>query len=208
MKELVLVTMETVTEMPSILEIFTDNKTIVRRIIAKYRPHKDDVDDLTQEAFLKCYAASLNQKIRDPRALLFRIAKNVAISEARRKRHSTTVSFEDSDGSDVFPDETEVPADEALHSRRKLSVFIMALESLPKENRRALLMRKIDGLRFKQIATRLGVSVSTVEKRVASALLDCSTYLRDRGYDPAEFSAGRKSKNTAAIKRAAETMDK
>ncbi|GAB5459339.1 MAG: RNA polymerase sigma factor [Henriciella sp.] len=187
--------------MSSISEIYADNETIIRQIIAKYRPNKDDVDELAQETFLKCFAASLRQKIRDPKALLFRVAKNVAISEARRKRHSTTVSFEDSEGSGVLIDETQIPADEALHSRRKLSVFVLALECLPEEQRRALLMRKIDGLRFKQIATRLGVSVSTVEKRVASALLHCNAYLRDKGYDPSEFSIVSRAKPLQAARR-------
>lgn len=186
--------------MTRMLKTFLANEAIVRRIIAKYRPNKDDVDDLAQEAFLKCYAASLKEEIRDAKALLFRVAKNVAISESRRKRYSVTSSIEDSGGTDVFTDMRQVPVDDALHSRKKLAVFVRALSTLPEVQRRALLMRKFEGLKFKQIATRLGVSVSTVEKRVASALLQCDAYMREQGYGLADFNSERAS-NAAAPPR-------
>ena len=61
-------------------------------------------------------------------------------------------------------------------------MFAEAVASLPEEVREAFLMRKMDGLKFKQIALRLDVSVSTVEKRVAAALLHCARHLRRNGY--------------------------
>jgi RNA polymerase sigma-70 factor (ECF subfamily) len=47
------------------------------------------------------------------------------------------------------------------------------LQSLPAKAREALLLRKLDGLSYRDIASRLAVSVSSVEKYVASALLAC-----------------------------------
>jgi len=43
-------------------------------------------------------------------------------------------------------------------------------------------MRKVHGLSHKEISERLNISVSTVEKHVASGLLRCSVYLRESGY--------------------------
>jgi RNA polymerase sigma-70 factor (ECF subfamily) len=68
-----------------------------------------------------------------------------------------------------------------------LFVLTQAVAQLPVECQRVFLMRKVEGLRVKQIATRLNVSVSTVEKRLARALLLCDRYLRQQGYDAAEF---------------------
>ena len=175
--------------MSRIYRTFLNNQTAIRRIIAKYRPDKHDVDDLTQETFLKCFAAEISQEIQNPKAFMFRVAKNVAISEARRKRNFNTDSFEDSGGIDVYPDREQITPDDALHSRRKLAVFVEALSTMPTENRRALVMRKIEGLKFKQIAVRLGVSVSTIEKRVAAALVHCNSYMRKKGYNPSDFGA-------------------
>jgi RNA polymerase sigma-70 factor (ECF subfamily) len=47
------------------------------------------------------------------------------------------------------------------------------LQSLPAKAREALLLRKLDGLSYRDIASRLAVSESSVEKYVASALLAC-----------------------------------
>ena len=47
------------------------------------------------------------------------------------------------------------------------------LNGLPPKAREALLLRKLDGMSYRDIATRLRVSVSSVEKYVATALLAC-----------------------------------
>ena len=179
--------------MTDLLSIYQENALVVRRVIARYWPHKDDIDDLAQEAFLKCFAASLKTEIRDPRSFLLRVARNLAISERRRKIYSTTYSLEDFGTSDILADKGSPSVEDVVYWRQKMIVFANALASLPEAKRRVLVMRKIEGLQVKQIAIRLGVSVSTVEKRVAAALVACSSYLRRQGYECGEFGAASKA---------------
>ncbi|PHR92442.1 MAG: RNA polymerase subunit sigma-24 [Robiginitomaculum sp.] len=181
--------------MSKIYKAFQENEASIRRIVAKYRWRKEDVDDLTQETFLKSFAAEIKQEILNPKAFLFRVAKNVAISEVKKKRHSTTDFVEDLGGMEVYKDERHISAEDQLDARQKLFVFSQALATLPPECSRALIMRKIDGLKFKQIALRLDVSVSTIEKRVATALLRCNAYLKKNGYDPEDFGAVSKKRS-------------
>lgn len=183
--------------MSRLLHAFLEYETTLRRVVARYRRRREDVDDLVQEAFLRSFAANEKEEIRNPKAFLVRVARNLAISDAKRKEHSATEFFEDSGGSDVFTDERYGSVEDQVDGRRKLFVLSQAVASLKPELRQALLMRKIEKLKFKQIATRLGVSVSTVEKRVAAALIACNAYLRDQGYDPAEFSAAGETKADA-----------
>lgn len=180
--------------MSEIYKAFRENEEIVRKIVARYRPHKEDIEDLLQETFVKCFAASLDYKIIDPRAFIFKVARNLAISEAKRKRHSTTNSIEDFVGLDVYEDKSVVSLEAQVYDQRKLAIFTRVLAELPDDLRRALIMRKIEGLKFKQIATRLDVSVSTIEKRVAAALLQCNDKLRARGYNLSE--KGQKNSNS------------
>ena len=175
--------------MSRISEAFDKHETSIRRVIARYRPLKDDVDELTQETFLKCFAAEMRQDIQNPKAFLLRVAKNVAISEAKKKRHATEFSYEETGGPDVYTVAGSISAEDEVLSRQKLRIAVEALASLSPEYRRALLMRKVDCLKYKQIAIRLGVSVSTVEKRVATALLECDIYFRSKGLDPLDFGA-------------------
>ena len=184
--------------MSDIYKTFKENELIVRRIVAKYRPLKEDVEDLMQETFIKCFAASIKQEILDPKAFILKVAKNVAISEAKRKRHSITKSIEDMEDLEVYENKQSVSLESQVDEQQKLAAFTKVLAELSIECQRVLIMRKIDGLKFKQIATRLDVSVSTVEKRVATALLQCNDKLRAQGYNLTEL--GQKP-NMEKIKR-------
>lgn len=175
--------------MSRILHTFLDNEPAVRRVVARYIFGPENISDLTQEVFLKAFAAEMTTEIHDPKAFIFRIAKNLALSEIKKKVNSTTDYLEDSGGTDVVIDSSQVTLDERIDGERKLYVFARAVALLPLECRRPFLMRKMENLKFKQIATRLNVSVSTIEKRVAKALVLCNSYLRQQGYNPEEFGA-------------------
>lgn len=193
--------------MSRIFAAFRKQEQAIRRIVAKYRSNPDDVEELTQETFLKGFAAELETEIHEPEHLLLKIAKNLALQAAQKKAVNMMDSIEDSGGVAVYQDEGQGDQERALDARRKLFVFSLALASLDADLRRALVMRRVEGLKYKQIATRLNVSVSTVEKRVAAAMIDCHVYLRRHGFDPAEFGAAppaqSKPQAAAALARAA-----
>ena len=184
--------------MSRIYQAFLENEAAIRRVFARYFRSAADVEDLTQETFVRCFAAEVKSEINDPRSFLFRAAKNLALSERKKKFRVTTDSMEDSGGSDVFIDEDSASAEAQLDSQRKLAVLAEAIASLPEEYRRAILMRKLDNLKLAQIATRTNVTVRTAQKRVAVAIDMCDAYLRKKGYDPVEFGrVGALSKSPA-----------
>ncbi|MCF6293053.1 MAG: RNA polymerase sigma factor [Robiginitomaculum sp.] len=175
--------------MSKILVAFQNQQNMIRRIVAKYRSNPADIDEVTQDVFLMGFAAEQRSDIHEPERLLFRIAKNLAVNEAMRKVNTTSVSIEDSVILSVYKDEQAISAEDILDARQRLFIFSQALASLPAELRRVFVMRRVDGLQFKQIATRLNVSVSTVEKRAVAAMLQCRRYLTDNGHDLASFWA-------------------
>jgi RNA polymerase sigma-70 factor (ECF subfamily) len=172
--------------MSRILRAFLRHQEAIKRVLARYVP-PEDRNDILQEAFLKAFAAEMTTPVQDPKAFLFRVAKNVAISEMTRKSRRDTDYLEDLSDSEVFEDERSGSVEAHIDGTRKLFVLSQALAHLPEEYQRVFLMRKLEGLRVKQIATRLSVSVSTVEKRLAKALVLCDRQLRKQRYDPAEF---------------------
>jgi RNA polymerase sigma-70 factor (ECF subfamily) len=172
--------------MSAILRAFLQHQGAIKRVLARYVP-LDDRNDILQEAFLKAFAAETRTPVHDAKAFLFRVAKNLAITEMTRKSRSDTDYLEDLSGSEVLEDEKSGSVEAHIDGTRKLFVLSQALAHLPEECQRVFLMRKVEGLRVKQIATRLSVSVSTVEKRLARALVLCDRQLRKARYDPAEF---------------------
>lgn len=172
--------------MSGILRAFLQHQAAIKRVLGRYVP-PEDRNDLLQETFLKAYAAEMTTPIQDAKAFLFRVAHNLALSELNKKSRSDTDYLEDLSGPEVLEDEKSGSVEAQIDGRRKLFVLTQALAHLPEECQRVFLMRKAEGLRVKQIATRLNVSVSTVEKRLAKALLLCNRHLRRQGFDPAEF---------------------
>ena len=175
--------------MSKILHAFQKHEKSIKRIFARYCRRSEDIEDYTQETFIKAFAAETKTDIQNPKAFLFRVAKNLALSELKRKVNANTDHLEDSGGTEVLIDERQVSIENQIDGQRKLAVASKVIASLPEHHRQALLMRKMEKLKFKQIATRLNVSLSTVEKRVATALVQCNTRLREEGYDPAEFGS-------------------
>ena len=173
--------------MSEILKAFLKNRAAIKRVLARFSFGEADVDDLVQETFIKGFAAEIKAEIEDPRAFLFRIARNLAISEKRTRKRSVEDALEDLGGEGVIQDERQAGSEECLDSRRKIMLFAEAVAQLPPQCRKAFLMRRVEGLAFKQIAVRMNISVSSAEKHVKSGLLKCAAYLMERGYEPSEF---------------------
>lgn len=172
--------------MSRVLRAFLQHQEAIRRVLSRYVP-LEDRNDILQEAFLKAFAAEMTTPVRNAKAFLFRVAKNLAITEMTKKSRRATDYLEDLGDSQVLEDERSGSVEAHIDGTRKLFVLSQALAHLPEEYQRVFLMRKVEGLRVKQIATRLSVSVSTVEKRLAKALILCDRQLRKQHYDPTEF---------------------
>jgi RNA polymerase sigma factor (sigma-70 family) len=161
--------------------VFLEHQSSLKRFIARYFSRPQDIEDVAQEAYLRAFGAvKAGEDVRSPKAYLFRIAKNVALNELARKSRLLTDYIEDSAVQDVI-DKGSSAEDQAM-GQEKLAMFCGAVASLPGQCRRAFLMRKVYGLSHKEISEQLGISISTVEKHVASGLLRCSAYLREGGY--------------------------
>jgi|GEM_PF-2627438 len=175
--------------MSRILQAYQQHKQAIRRVIAKYRANAADIDELAQDVFLTGFSLEMREEIREPSHLLLRIAKNLAINDANRLINKTSLPLEDSVDLSVYKDEKQFSPEENLEGKRKLVIFSEALANLSPELRRTFIMRRVNGLKIDQIARRLNVSKSLVEKRVASAMAQCEAYIVAKGFDPKEFGA-------------------
>jgi RNA polymerase sigma-70 factor (ECF subfamily) len=173
--------------MSQILKAYLENEKGLRKYVSRLCARPQDVDDLLQETFLKGFASELKVDITHPKAFLFKVATNLALMDRRKKKAKPAEFLEDFGGSDIVLDESQIAADSWIDGRRKLALFAKAVAHLTPQCRRAFLLRRIEGLQYKQIADRMNISVSAVEKHVANGLLKCNAYLRAQGYDPSEF---------------------
>lgn len=164
----------------AIYAAFRENRVALKRFIARFLGIEADIDDVSQEAFLKAFNAEREKSIVNPKAFLFRIAKNLALRELTKKSHRITDLVEDFDGLDVIGSDGRVnDVENETLAREDLGIFCQAVATLPEQCRRVFLMRKVYGLSHREIAGRLDISVSTVEKHLVKGLRLCSRYMRE-----------------------------
>lgn len=122
-------------------------------------------DDLVQEAYLRL-APYHGERIRSPKALLLRIASNLALDglarEGVRRRYQQTAT----------------PAAEVFDGPHEMLLLKQIIQAMPQKDRDVFLLSRFGGLTHAQIASRLGVAVKTVEWRMARALKHCDDHLR------------------------------
>ncbi len=146
----------------------------ILNLVSRYLRDQQDVEDVTQEAFIKAFRAL--PRFRGDSAFytwLYRIAINTAKNHlvARSRRPpGTDVDVEDAefmDGADLLK-EGENP--EAALSRDELSAAIdEAIGKLPDDLRSAVTLREFDGLTYEQIAEIMDCPVGTVRSRIFRA---------------------------------------
>lgn len=127
----------------------------------------NDVDDLVQEVFLRIVRRGNTQELDRFEGYVFETAASVINDRFRRRRtrmHASHVPFQpDLHGQeDVSPEQT-VLAREALQSTTR------AILAMPERTRTIFILRRLEGLTHPEIARRLGLSLSTVEKHVQRA---------------------------------------
>lgn len=128
--------------------------------------------DLAQDTYLKLMVAGAIPQDNAPRRYLTRIAKSLMIDLYRRRQIEQAYL----EAISQLPEQS-VPSEEtrAMVTQALMEIDNM-LKQLPKKVRQAFLLRKIDGLSYKDIARQLDVSISSVEKYVARALAACYLY--------------------------------
>ena len=161
----------------NILSAFQNHQLSLKRFISKYLNNTQDIEDVTQEAFLRAYKAEKTTEVRQPKSFLFRIAKNVAISQLRKKSRQITDYIEDQPTSDVLVNEWST--EDEVMAQQKLGIHCEAVAALPPKCRRVYLLRKVYGMSHKEIAAHLGIATSTVEKHLLKGVEACDNFIQE-----------------------------
>lgn len=152
----------------------------LKRFLARFLS-AEDVDDVAQEAYLRAYLAEQRMQIEQPTAFLFRVAKNLALTTLARKSRQITGYIEEAGGQPVASSVAGV--DQEIEAEQCLGLYCEAIASLPLKCRQVFLLRKVHGLSHKEIARRMGLSVSSIEKYLRSGVLACQDYVNSREND-------------------------
>jgi len=121
-----------------------------------------DAEDGLQETFLRALRHRSPSPILEPRAWLYAIAGNVARSQLRRRRKDWDLRA---------PVDVEAAAPDDVAERDRLEAVRRVVESLPPKQRQALLLRRYQGLSYKDVAKVLGSNAQAARANVYQAVL-------------------------------------
>lgn len=145
------------------------------RLLSRFIRDPSEVEDVTQEAFIKAYRALPN--FRGDSAFytwLYRIgintAKNHLVAMGRRAPTSTEMDAEEAENLEAGDQLRDLNTPEnQMMSRQVGDTVNQTLQELPEELRTALTLREIEGLSYEEIATAMQCPVGTVRSRIFRA---------------------------------------
>lgn len=138
-----------------------------------------DVDDVVQESYLRLWKASTLQPVRSAKALLYTIARNIALKVLRKSGNAPFVPLASFAAGGVLDDRPS--AAESASMQEKIDLLADAVMVLPPRCREIIILHKIQGRSQKEVAERLGLSARTVESQVRIGVRRCLGFLQDHG---------------------------
>jgi RNA polymerase sigma-70 factor, ECF subfamily len=145
------------------------------RLLSRFIRDPAEVEDVTQEAFIKAYRAL--PAFRGDSAFytwLYRIgintAKNYLMAMGRRAPTSTEVEAEEAEGFEEGEQLRDINTPESLLLSNEIAQTVNStIEKLPEELRRAIQMREIEGMSYEDIAQAMDCPIGTVRSRIFRA---------------------------------------
>jgi RNA polymerase sigma-70 factor (ECF subfamily) len=151
-----------------------------------------DVDDIIQETYTRLIAAESVAHVLDPKSYAFQTAGSVVLDHLRRMKVVSISSVPDLDYLEVVSDDPS--PERQVIDRDELQRLAQAIAGLPAKVREVFTLRRVYGLSQREVAAKMGLSESTVEKHMSKGFLIMLERMGHGGYEPPHASSSRSGK--------------
>ncbi|GHF16065.1 hypothetical protein GCM10017044_07920 [Kordiimonas sediminis] len=153
-------------------EAAKENRSVLYAWLRRKIGDPEQAEDIVQQVFVRALGYAKTNHVENARALLFKIAANLAVNEFRRKsreaRHIVHLDQDDQPISEMGA--TDTTPEGELENKQRLSELKATIDRMPERQRKAFVMNRFEGKTYQEIAEVFGVSVSTIEKDFIGAL--------------------------------------
>jgi RNA polymerase sigma-70 factor (ECF subfamily) len=140
----------------------------LRRLLRSRGRSVDDTDDIIQEAFLRLQLYCRDHAVQKREAFLVRTALNLSADQSKRERRTKI----EPGGLERLTLIDPNPLPDAVYAgQKRLHHWVAGINALSPRQREVFLLNRTEGYSFTQIAERLGITLSAVEKHAAKAVL-------------------------------------
>jgi RNA polymerase sigma-70 factor, ECF subfamily len=143
----------------------------------KFLNDHEEAQEIVQDVFVKIWEGRNNIDPEDSlKSYVFKIAQNLSLNKLRRKKvelgYTEIYKL-------VYIEQQEFSAHESLLARELEENIACSIEKLPAECRKIFKLSRIEGLKYKEIADNLHISIKTVEAQMSKALRSLRIALSD-----------------------------
>ncbi len=139
----------------------------LRRYLTRLLGNTAEAQDIAHDAYLRVYPTPDKPVAIQPEAVLYTTARRLAINRLKRRSISP---IEREPGSIEMSASPNPGVAQQVMARQELRLLEDAIAQLPEGCRKVFLLRKGELLSHREIADRLGIAISTVEKQHGRAL--------------------------------------
>lgn len=162
---------------PNLSIAFAAHGSELRRYLGRCLGDPHMASDLVQDAFVNVLERP-DIRIHDIRAYLYCIARNLLLNHQKQEARRRTQACPPEALAEIAADQPT--PEEAVDSRLQLARIDALVRELPPRTQQIFVLNRIDGLTHAEVAGRLGVSESAVQKHLATAIAHMTRRLRGR----------------------------
>lgn len=157
-----------------LVDTYMEKRADLRRFLLSHFRDPNKADDVLQDLYLRLQKTDFKTPVSNQIAFLYKMANNLALDyrkQTQRQRardhkwHEASGHFL---GSDPIHDAPDVDA--GIDAQAKISKIIKLVRQLPPQCSKVFVAHKLEGLSHAEVAERLQISRSTVEKHMVKAL--------------------------------------
>ena len=157
-------------DMASFEEIYRVSSSYVFSVAYRVTGNHADAEEVTQDVFLKVYRKLGTFGFKSAFSTwLYRIAMNTAINLYRKKAKERGRNLPFDDGIDTVESPSGKQLEGALEKDDNEKLVRSMLESLPESQKACVVLRDIEGLKYEEVASVLGINLNTVRSRLNRA---------------------------------------
>ena len=154
--------------------LYLEHRRTLIKMLLRFVGCPETAEDLSQEAYLKVSSAIKDHAIDYPRPFLYRTAKNLALDHLRKEKVRRRTLDERCDETETLHVADASPSPEnAVAAAQEVDRLLTILSTQPRRRREILVLHKVHGWRYDEIAAHFGISRSAVEKNIRIALAHC-----------------------------------
>ncbi|WP_157995033.1 RNA polymerase sigma factor [Peristeroidobacter soli] len=151
-------------------------KELVAFVRSRFGGGPPEPEDVAQQAFVN-FATVAPSQVLNPRAFLYRTAVNIVLNYRKRERIGRRFLTPMPETEELQQVRDEISPEKSAQAEEHYALVEAAIRAMPQPRRSYLLLNRVEGLSYAEIARRAGLSESVIRKHVALAVRECGRML-------------------------------